>query len=113
MNLRNAMRAQGLDEHKIARVFNRQVNRLQRPSKTKNKLPLPQEKLLLEAIKECVKIMEPAARGNAAQEAGAIHLVHNIPRPPRQAGPPREADPARDSAMSNGISAAWPSGAHQ
>lgn len=52
MSLRQAMRAQGLDEHKVARVFNRQVNRLQRRPKPKKGLPAAQEKLLLEVLKE-------------------------------------------------------------
>ncbi len=89
MSLRQAMRAQGLDEHKIARVFNRQVNRLQRRAKPKKGLPAAQEKLLLEVLKECAKIMEPSSRASAAQEPSAFQLVHEIPRPPR---------PVRDAA---------------
>lgn len=80
MSLRQAMRTQGLDEHKVARVFNRQVNRLQRRAKPKKGLPAAQEKLLLEVLKECAKIMEPA-RANATQEPSAFQFVHEIPRP--------------------------------
>ena len=87
MSLRQAMRAQGLDEYKVARVFNRQVNRLQRRAKPKKGLPAAQEKLLLEVLKECAKILEPA-RANAAQDSSVpFQLVHEIPRPPRPAVP--------------------------
>ena len=81
MSLRNAMRAQGLDEHKIARAFNRQVNRLQRRGKAKKRLPAAQEKLLLEVLKECAKIMEPSPRASAAQEPSPFQFIHEIPRP--------------------------------
>lgn len=84
MSLRNAMRCHGLDEHKITTVLRRQVNRLQRlmPKKTLN---AAKEKLLLEVLKECAKIMEPAARANAPQDPSAFQLVHDIPRPVRDA----------------------------
>lgn len=82
MSLRQAMRAQGLDEHKIAKAFNRQVNRLQRRAKKKKELPPAQEKLLLEVLKECAKIMEPG-RANGGQEPSALQFVHEIPRPVR------------------------------
>jgi hypothetical protein len=88
VSLRQAMRSQGLDEHKVARVFNRQVNRLQRRAKPKKGLPAAQEKLLLEVLKECVKIMEPAPRANATPDSSTFQLVHEIPRP---------AIPMRDS----------------
>lgn len=86
MSLRNAMRFHGLDEHKIATVLRRQVNRLQRlvPKKTLN---AAKEKLLLEVTKECVKIMEPAARSNSLQDSGPVQLVHDIPRPVRDFEP--------------------------
>lgn len=76
------MRFHGLDEHKIATVLRRQVNRLQRLI-SKKKLNAAHEKLQLEVLKECVKIMEPAARPNAALDSAAVQLVHDIPRPAR------------------------------
>lgn len=100
MSLRNAMRFHGLDEHKISKALRRQVNRLQRlvPKKTLN---AAKEKLLLEVLKECVKIMQPAARANAPQDPNAFQLVHDIPRPPRQASSVHDAtaydDPPGDS----------------
>lgn len=80
------MRFHGLDEHKIATVLRRQINRLQRLL-SKKKLNAAQEKLLLEVTKECVKIMEPAARSNSPQDSGPIQLVHDIPRPTRNVEP--------------------------
>lgn len=87
MSLRSAMRLQGLDEHKITRVLRRQVNRLQRLI-SKNKLNAAHEKLFLEVLKECVKIMEPVARPNAPQDSAAFQLVHDIPRPAGEATAP-------------------------
>ena len=83
MSLRSAMRLQGLDEHKIASVLKRQVNRFQRLV-PKKKLSAAHEKLLLEILKECVKILDPAARGSTASEVPAtVVLNHQIPRPDR------------------------------
>lgn len=96
MSLRQAMRAQGLDEHKIGRALNRQVNRLQRRGKPKKQLPAAQEKLLLEVLKECAKLLEPGPRANATQEAGAFQLVHEIPRPVRDAAVRDESFNGRD-----------------
>lgn len=82
MSLRSAMRFHGLDEHKIATGLRRQLNRLQRLI-SKTKLNAAHEKLFLEVTKECVKIMEPAARANSPQDSGTVQLVHDIPRPVR------------------------------
>ncbi len=92
MSLRNAMRFHGLDEHKIATVLRRQLNRLQRLI-SKRKLNVSHEKLLLEVMKECGKIMEPAARSSSPQDSGAVQLVHDIPRPVRDCEPD---DPSGD-----------------
>lgn len=91
-SLRGAMRLQGFDEHRIARVLKRQVNRIQRLV-SKKRLNAAHEKLFLDVMKECVKIMEPAARANAPQESSAVQLVHDISRPAR--------DPAMRDDFSN------------
>lgn len=93
MSLRSAMRLQGLDEQKITGVLRRQVNRLQRLI-SKDKLNAAQEKLLLEILKECAKILEPAARASAPQDSSAVQLVHEIPRPPREPSAPESSSPA-------------------
>jgi hypothetical protein len=83
MSLRSAMRLLGLDEHRIARVLKRQVNRFQRLV-PKKKLSIAHEKLLLEILKECAKIIDPTTRGGAASEVPAtVVLNHQIPRPDR------------------------------
>ncbi len=80
------MRLQGLDEHKVARVLKRQVDRLQHLI-SKEKLNAAHEKLLLEVTKEWVKIMEPASRSNSPQDCGPVQLVHDIPRPAHDLAP--------------------------
>ena len=80
-SLRNAMRQQGIDEHKIAFVFNEQVDSLRKGDEPQHK------KLLLDYVKECVKIMDPAARAGATADAPAtILLNHQVPRPDRDQG---------------------------
>lgn len=81
MSLRSAMRQNGIDEHKIAHVLNEQVDTLRESDEPQ------QKKLLLDYLKECVKIMEPAARSNPAQDSGSVQLVHDIPRPIRECEP--------------------------
>lgn len=77
-SLRNAMRQQGIDEHKIALVFNEQVDSLRKGDEPQ------QKKLLLDYVKECVKIIDPAARaGAAAENPTTILLNHQVPRPNR------------------------------
>lgn len=81
-SLRNAMRQQGIDEHKIALVFNEQVDSLRQSEEPQ------QKKLLLDFIKECVKVIDPAARAGAAADAPAtILLNHQVPRPDYERSP--------------------------
>lgn len=80
-SLRNAMRQQGIDEHKIALVFNEQVDSLRGSAEAQ------QKKLLLDYVKECVKIIDPAARAGTSVEAPAAFVLnHQVPRPDRGQG---------------------------
>lgn len=84
-SLRNAMRQQGIDEHKIAFCINEQVDRLRgvATESENEKKPAAEEKMILDVLKECVKIIDPAARAGAAAEAPAFVLSHQVPRPNR------------------------------
>lgn len=82
-SLRNAMRQQGIDEHKIALVFNEQVDSLRESDEPQ------QKKLLLDYVKECVKIIDPAARAGASAEAPTTFVLnHQVPRPDRDQSAP-------------------------
>lgn len=84
-SLRNAMRQQGIDEHKIAFLFNEQVDRLRNAAAGEDsKKPAPEEKLILDVLKECVKIIDPEARASTADGPSIIQLNHQVPRPDRQ-----------------------------
>jgi hypothetical protein len=78
VKLGDAMRSRGLDETKLADKFDHLVDRL---SGKKSR----SDKLLLEVLKECCKLLEayPAQRG-AASESAQVQFIANVPRPERE-----------------------------
>jgi len=80
IKLPDAMRAQGLDEPKIARKFNRMIGRLSKADATASTA----DKMLLEVLKECGKLLGayPAARGGDA-DAIPVEMMHCVARPVR------------------------------
>ena len=91
VKLPEAMRATGLDEHAIAQCFAEQLHQIREPSGA----PRISRKLLLDYLKECVRILyAPARRGDAAEQPAKIELVHFVPRPDRSNDkPPGENNP--------------------
>jgi hypothetical protein len=80
IKLPDAMRAQGLDEPKIAGKFGGMIERLSgRKPKAR-----PTDKMLLEVLKECGKLLGayPAARGGDA-DAIPVEMMHCVARPVR------------------------------
>ena len=96
VKLPDAMRAQGLDEPKIARKFNRMIGRLNKEDAKASTA----DKMLLEVLKECGKLLGayPAARG-AGADAIPVEMVHFVPRPVRAVNlaaiPPAAGDALR------------------
>jgi hypothetical protein len=80
-----AMRVLGLDESKLAGKFDRLLDRLE-----ENHRPRASEKLLLEVLRECGKLLEayPVARSSTASAGAApnvpVQLVTMVPRPERE-----------------------------
>ncbi len=79
VKLGDAMRSCGLDETKLADKFDSLVDRLSKKTSRS-------DKLLLEVLKECCKLLEayPAQRG-ATAEPVPVQFIANVPRPERQA----------------------------
>lgn len=76
VQLSEAMRAQGIDEHTIAEAFAEVVINLRDSAKSDGK-----EKVLLDVLKECTKALtDRPGRGN---EPISVQLIHSIPRPLR------------------------------
>jgi hypothetical protein len=81
MKIGDAMRAIGLDEPRLARLFRALLGRLNKPRS---------EKLLLEAIKESCRLLEayppsrPASGGASHAPYVPITLVTFVPRPARE-----------------------------
>jgi hypothetical protein len=81
----DALRAAGLDENAIAQCFVEQFRQLQ--AKHPPRLP---RKLLLDYLKECVRILyAPARRGDVPERPSTIELVHFVPRPDRNVQEPQ------------------------
>jgi hypothetical protein len=80
-----AMRVLGLDESKLAGKFDRLLDRLEEKER-----PRASEKLLLEVLRECGKLLEayPVARSASASAGSApnvpVQLVTMVPRPERE-----------------------------
>ncbi|MFZ0857757.1 MAG: hypothetical protein WAN10_12980 [Candidatus Acidiferrales bacterium] len=81
MRLRAALRKVGLDELKIAWLLNFKIHCLAESKKSSD------NKLLLDYLKEAARHLDPASARAAAQEAPAIEIVHDVPRPNRNEAP--------------------------
>lgn len=76
------MRAAGLDEDALAGYYFRQLRRIESGEKSTPRVP---EKMLLDVLKECTKIMfAPARREAALEQPTTVELVHFVPRPERE-----------------------------
>lgn len=85
--LPDAFRTMGLDEYAIASEFATQVKQI----KTGKRSKVPR-KLLLDYLKECVRILyAPARRGDIPERPPTIELVHFVPRPDRSGNEPPPA----------------------
>jgi hypothetical protein len=84
VRLGDAMREKGLDEIAAARVMARFIREVSNKK--------PKDKLLLEALKEVFRVLEPVRTGDrAAPDAPVpVQLVHFVARP-RESKPPVEA----------------------
>lgn len=104
VKLPEAFRAIGLDEYAIAQCFAEQIEQIRNPEK-KQRIA---RKLLLDWLKECVRILYAAARrGDVPEQPATIELVHFVPRPDRSS----DAMPQAESPLSQPPAGAVPSGA--
>ncbi len=71
----DALRAEGVDEFKLAETYKLLLGRSEAKTGTQD------AKLLLEAARDCAKILEPPNTNN--QGEGNFQLIHHIPRPNR------------------------------
>ncbi len=85
MQMGEALRREGLDEHTIAGTYAQVVDNLKGTKKAGSN-----EKLLVEILKECTRQIEAAQP--AGEDSIQVQLVHNVERPPR-------ANPAESSAL--------------
>jgi hypothetical protein len=78
--LAEALRKQGIDEHRLAQVYAEIMGRLQDKSEDRGV-----EKLLLDVLKECSRILEEENRlaKPEPRAASTTIVVHNVPRPQR------------------------------
>jgi hypothetical protein len=80
------MRKYGLDEHTIAETYAGVVQTLRNKNEGEGI-----EKLLVDVLKECTRVLEPPVR--AADRPGSgdavvhVQLIHNVPRPERKNSP--------------------------
>ncbi|HKW89747.1 MAG TPA: hypothetical protein VJN21_13445 [Candidatus Acidoferrales bacterium] len=94
VKLPEAFRAIGLDEYGIAQCFAEQIEDIRHPDKKKR----ISRKLLLDFLKECVRVLyAPARRGDALEQPAKIELVHFVPRPDRSNDKP--ASPVQASSF--------------
>ena len=93
MRLGEAFRREGLDERAVAQTWVVVVERLRGGKKISGE---GVDKLLVDVLKECDRILEgPRATGAGAVEAPAVvNLYHNVPRPERNLRSGGEADVA-------------------
>ena len=91
LKLPDAFRAIGLDEQKIARCFAKHIKQMQ-----SKKVPRAPRKLLLDWLKEAIRVLYPLARrGDAPEQPQTIELVHFVPRPDRTSDAVPAAEPSQ------------------
>lgn len=80
MRLAEALRKQGIDEHKLAEIYADVMDKLKDKSEDRGV-----EKLLLDVLKECSRILEEESRSTKSETriASIPIVVHNVPRPER------------------------------
>lgn len=78
--LAEALRKQGIDEQRLAQVYADIMGRLQDKSEDRGV-----EKLLLDVLKECSRILEEENRSARPEQRSpsTTIVVHNVPRPQR------------------------------
>lgn len=103
VKLPEAMRAVGLDEQSLAQCLAQQVKQLKSGSKGQKRIP---RKLLLDYLKECVRILyAPARRGDMPEQPAKIELVHFVPRPDRSIDAKPPAEPSQSATQREGLPA--------
>lgn len=80
IRLAEALRKQGIDEHKLAEIYADVMDKLKDKSEDRGV-----EKLLLDVLKECSRILEEESHPtkSEARIASIPIVVHNVPRPER------------------------------
>lgn len=75
--LRDALRQEGLDERRIAEAYFKVVGTLTGQSGQ------GQEKVLVDVLDKCAKVLEPIGSGERAHGGGPVivQLIHDVPRP--------------------------------
>ena len=82
MPMGEALRKVGLDELEIAGNMSHVVGKLKEKTDSTGTV----EKLLLDALKECMRNLDsPDASANKSATPVVVQLVHNVPRPQRAA----------------------------
>lgn len=75
----DALRIEGVDEVAVAKKYKSFLER------DGTKCTTQDFKLLLDAVRDCTKILEPLRPEGAASRETVVQLVHNVPRPKREA----------------------------
>lgn len=110
VRLGDAMRKAGLDERAIAENYAGVVEKL---TTGQNKPIAGAEKLLVDVLKECTRVLEPPVRAGVGDAPVTVHLSHNVPRPLREAAieaPHATAQSDEINAATEGAAEADPAG---
>ncbi|MGH9771000.1 MAG: hypothetical protein ACRD4Q_04780 [Candidatus Acidiferrales bacterium] len=110
VRLGDAMRKVGLDERAIAENYAGVVEKL---TTGQNKPIAGAEKLLVDVLKECTRVLEPPVRAGVGDAPVTVHLSHNVPRPLREAAieaPHATAQSDEINAATEGAAEADPAG---
>lgn len=75
----DALRLEGLDELEVARRLAELIERLSPKADFESR----SDKMLIDALKEVVRLLNDAPSGRQGAHPVSIQLVHNVPRPKR------------------------------
>jgi hypothetical protein len=85
LKMSDALRIEGVDETAVAKTYRALLGRTDSDASTQD------AKLLLETARDCAELLDPPRGSDEIPANAVVQLIHNVPRPDREALPAEDA----------------------
>ncbi len=85
LQMSDALRIEGVDEIAVAKTYRALLGRENSDATTQD------AKLLLETARDCAELLDPPRGSDEIPANAVVQLIHNVPRPDREALPAEDA----------------------